>query len=732
MILRRILVALTLTLSGPAPAAQEIALRAGGWTIRANPGTLRVEAVSDTGTSVLISEGQPGLGSARIVEQDYASAHWTLDARGLTVRIRIEGNDISIGVQSDRVGELVWPVVVPGKGVEALILPRGEGNWVPVDDPAWGRDLAGEPDNSVAVTEEFSVPFWGLALRGGTFTCILPNPFNSELGYVRRGGRLGFRITHTFTRLDREKVYGCIVRIGGPSPVEPARQYRAWLIQQGGFVTMADKIRDVPRAGRLPGALHAYLWGEGPLRLQDVQDWKGFCRDLKGAGETGLESPAGRIWKLMSAGARKQVDELVKAEWEYDYPKQEIARELNRLIGSSLRPSDLVAAFPRRFTDPEGWGDGISVKFLKMLNAAGIDRACLILNDLNAGDGKPEIARAAEELGFLYGPYDSYNSIHMPGEADPWATAQFDSELYEQGAVMRANGTFAPGFARRGRHLSSLAARPWVEKRVGGKMAAIPFSAWFVDCDAYGQWFDNYSSRFAHTQAADLAARIVRMRWIARTYGVPVGSEGGSALAAGGIHFAHGMTTPAIGWGDPDFKDEKSKYFLGGWWPPERPKVFFLPAELKDRYRRSWFDPRYRLPLYEIVMHDAVIATHHWSSAAFKFKRTWAAMALLDQLYNAPPLYHFTVDDFTRQKDRILAHYAFFSPLHRRLAIKAMTDFRWLTEDRLVQKTVFSDGTEIVANFGTATAEVDGAPVPAGSVVSRWNGETASYAPSDW
>ena len=699
--------------------------------MRINPDTLRVEAVSDAGTKVLISEGQQGFGATGGVEETGASARWMLADKGLLVDARAESGGFSIAFKSDRVGEIVWPIVAPGTNIEGLILPRGEGSWVPPGDEVWAEYLAGDPGNSNSVTEEFSMPFFGLSLRGGTVTCILTNPFNSELKYMRRGDRLGFKVTHSFTRLDAEKAYGCIIRIGGPSPVEPARQYRALLIGQGGFVSMADKIRDVPRVGRLLGALHAYLWGSGPLRLGDITDWRGFCRELKTAGEATAESPAGRIWKLMSAGSRNQVDELANVKWEYDYPKQEITRELNRLMGMSVQPAELVAAFPGHFSDPAGWGDGISVKFLKALSAAGIDRACLVLSDLNAGDGKPEVARAAEELGYLYGPYDSYNSIHMPGEPDPWATAEFDAELYETGGIVRADGKFAPGYARRGRELSSLAARPWVEKRVGGKMAGVPYSAWFVDCDAYGQWFDNYSSRFPHTQAQDLTARLDRMRWIAKTYGVPVGSEGGSGLAAGAIHFAHGMLTPAIGWGDPDLKSDKSKYYLGGWWPPECPKVFFMQVPLKPKYRHPIYDPRFRLPLYEVAFHDSVITTHHWGNASLKYKDTLATVALLEQLYNVPPLYHFTVDEFARQKDRVLAHVRFFSPLHRRLALQPMTDFGWLTKDRLVQKTVFGDGTEIVANFGTHPATVDGLTVPAGTVVARQGGATSSYTPAD-
>jgi len=730
--IRFVLLAVVMAMPLRAAGAETISLRTGGWTIRVDPATLRVEAVSDVGTSVLVSDGQPGLGPAKILEQDGASAHWTLASRGLTARIRIEGNDITIGLQSDRVGKLTWPVVVPGKNVDALILPRGEGNWVPVEDADWMRDLAGDPENANAVNEEFSLPCWGLALRGGTFTCILPNPFNSELTYLSRDGRLGFRIVHAFTRLDREKVYGCVVRIGGPSPVEPARQYRAWLVQQGGFVSMADKIKQTPRAERLPGALQAYLWGL-PFEAGDVKDWDGFMRRLTELPGAAADSPSAHLWSRLPPAGQKAVRNLLASEWKDEYSKSEVTRAFSGLISrGGLTPEQMMEVFPAQFAPASDWGGGISVRFLKMLSAAGIDRACLTLGDLNSGDGKPEVARAAEAMGYLYAPYDSYDSVHRPGQVDTSDTAQFDAELFKTGGIMRADGTLAAGFGGKGRWLSSRAARPWVEKRVGGKMAAIPFSAWFVDCDAAGQWFDDYSPAHPGTQAQDVAARIDRMRWIARTYGLPVGSEGGSALAAGAVHYGHGVLTPAIGaWDDPDLENEKSKFNLGGWWPPECPEVFFKRVPIKPKYLRRFCDPRFRLPLYQVVFHDSVITTHHWGTPSLKFKDTLATTALLEQLYNVPPLYHLTVDEFTKQRERVVAHYRFFSPLHRRLATRAMTDFRWLSDDRLVQKTVFTDGTEVIANFGKTPVDVEGSQVPAGTVVSRWNAETASYTPAD-
>jgi len=250
-----------------------------------------------------------------------------------------------------------------------------------------------------------------------------------------------------------------------------------------------------------------------------------------------------------------------------------------------------------------------------------------------------------------------------------------------------------------------------------------------MDCDAFGQYFDDYAPGHRASRAQDCAARVDRMKWIANILGGRVGSEGGFALAASAICFGHGVLTPAIGWGDKDLTNEHSPWWLGGYWPPEAPQVFFMAAPLKAHYRIESYDPRFRLPLYEVVFHDCVVATHHWSSASLKFKGLEDVTALMEQLYNVPPLYHFTRDEFARHRQGILAHYRFFSPLHRRLAYQPLAGFRWLTPDRLVQVTVFGDGTKLIGNFGTTSWRGEGVEVAAGTILALTGSSVTTYRP---
>ena len=101
---------------------------------------------------------------------------------------------------------------------------------------------------------------------------------------------------------------------------------------------------------------------------------------------------------------------------------------------------------------------------------------------------------------------------------------------------------------------------------------------------------------------------------------------------------------------------------------------------------------------------------------------------LLELLYQVPPLYHLNVAELQKRKGQIKRHYDFFSPLHRETGLLPMSDFQWLTPDGTVQKTLFGNSIELIANFSTNDFQAAGATVSKGSVLAKWRGEEKSQA----
>lgn len=717
-------------------SAEEVQLRNETMSVRCDPARMTLSLTPRGRSEVKFASDWKAPATVAELEQTTNRVRWKLTDRHLSISLRLEKESLEIEFTSDQPGTLNWPVLVPGDFASAWILPLFEGAYVPTGDTNWQTFLAKE--SPMNTTAGLTLPFWALHGDGFTLTCQLLNPYNNELKFDALDGRLRLQLAHEFTRNHPVKQFGMRIIVGDGSPIAPAKEYRRWLESRGEFVGLAEKIKHTPEAAKLAGAAHAYLWGDGPLSADDVKDWKGFALRLQEQAQSTNATTGKQLWSLFNVESRDAVTQLVSAEWPNRYLKNVVTEALNQaLVRTNFagatnglseaellrRNCEMLATNFAGFMKPrEQWGDGISPQMMRELAAAGFDRLWLGTAGWAGLVQQPETVTVAKEKGFLIGAYDSYHSIHAPGlsEDETWPTAQFNAELYRTGAVTNANGQPSRGFKQRGFHLNAQAVRPWVERRVSGLMKTFPANSWFLDCDGFGEFFDDYSPAHPATQAQDFAARMARAAWIRDTYGAVIGSEGCTAGAAATLHFAHGVLTPVIGWGDPDLTGKKSKYYLGSYYPANEPTVFFKPVPIKEEYRRLFYDPRFRLPLFQTVFHDSVVTTHHWSNPSLKFPEVAGAVELLELLYNVPPLYHLNRQEFAKRQAQLKRHYDFFSPLHRELAAVALTDFRWLTEDRAVQQCVFGNRVELTANFSAKTFERDGQKLPPQSLSAFW------------
>ena len=611
--------AIVLALLSVAPdrltAGGTVAIQNSACLVAFDPATLEVNVRSGSQPAILVSAAQSGLGSVADLDKSATRARWSLPEGKVSITLELDGGRLLAHVLAAEPGEFTFPAIPEMASAKGWILPFFEGVYAPCGDARWVSFLTNRGE--LNTTADLTLPFLGLDYGRATLTCILTNPFNNRLEFRRApGGALQARLTHHFTRNHPVKEYGVVFEVGTNSLVEPARLYRQWLIQRGEFVSLKDKIRKTPEAAKLLGAAHAYLWGHELLTQDDVTDWKQFARELKAQGESASASPARRVWSLMKPEAKGFVTQLIQAQWPDRYMKSQIAADLDRLLRqrdfydepawrrialdldcaallksapSNLSQADLcrlnshllAAAFPNVLAKPETWGNGTSPKMIQQLVAAGFDRLWLGSDGWDGFIDRPETVAAAKKAGYLIGPYDSYHSIHRPNEPDTWETTQFGPGLYETGAIVNADGSKRRGFKQKGLLLSPDAARPFVEKRVSSLMAAFHANSWFIDCDGFGEYFDDYSDKHPATQQTDMQSRMARMAWIRDTYGAVIGTEGCSAGVAPAVHFAHGVMTPVIGWGDADLSNSSRSITSGPITRPRNPGSSSSPCRSK-------------------------------------------------------------------------------------------------------------------------------------------------------
>jgi len=681
-----------------------ILLQQGGVKFDIDPATLQISA-----DEVRVNNPQ----QAQKVSELHSSpsqANWNWPERNIRITAKPDGSDLRLTINSERPQNLNW-FSMPSH-FSTLQLAVGEGSRIPLDNAQWQTYLTNAL-SSIDTNFDLKLPLWGLEQKDKTYSWLMLSPFSNTISFTQQGKQVVMQGSHEFNQFNQQHSFDVLLHVG-TTPLSGAIRYRKYLQQSGQFSSLRDKIATVPEGKKLIGASHIYLWGSTLLAQEDVKNWSGLIGYL--------QSPAGaKIWQNISAEDRKTIEKLKGCEPK-DWQKQPLTEAINRALvilvpldSNPDSPSFLVAQQQQavkirqlaeqtlgQFLAPsDQWGPGLSDPVITSLHNAGLTRLWLGTDNWTADFLHPQAVKRAKDAGYLIGSYDSYDTGIPPGVNDSWLTAQLPRTLTERCAIVRADGTKLPGFGGEGYYLNPGCVLPFSQVRMGELIKLTGLNSLFLDVDGTGMVSDDYQKDHPTSSAQMAADRNARMAWFNDTLKLPLGSEDGNAVTARHIMFAHGTETWGFGWGDKDMRQNKeSPYYLGIWWPSAQPATFFSPAKVKPLYRTVVFDPRYRLPLYQAVFHDAVIATHHWTFDNLKFSDVKTTRALLSQLYNTPPLFNLSRSTLKERLPEIIKADASFRILHQALWDKALTDFSWLDKDGWVQQTTFSDGSVLTANFG--------------------------------
>ncbi|NWC73714.1 hypothetical protein HX823_06430 [Pseudomonas sp. P7759] len=669
------------------------------WRVELDPATLAIRVTPSGQPTIQASNGVAARAVSQLAHSDQ-QADWQWDDGAFRVSATLEQRDLALSIRARAPGEipiLQQPASALGKG---LMWPLAEGHYVPADNAIWKTFLLEQGDFNT--TQDLSLPLWGVDHGAFTLNWLLTNPYNNRL---RWQPDQALSLAHEFTSLDPDAPMTLRLHLGDGDPLAGAKRYRQWLVEQGRYEPLADKLRQTPEAQKLLGASHVYLWGNDLLALEDVRDWPLLLQRLRRHELKGLlDKESAKVLAQTTAlnryeqtvllrGLNAAINKKARQSWQVAEPDMtRLAARYGELRG------ELAVDFAGALSEnPAAWGNPV----IQSLSNAGLPRVLLTLGEgWEGGLWHPEAIRAGVDAGFLMAPYDSYETALSATENPDWTTAHLGSNAYRNCAIVLKGGKLKTGFQQSGHYTDPRCVRPLLEARVQAVQAQAGFNAWFLDAYATSMVFDSYRDSAPMTQAQNAEGNIDASRWINTARKLPTGSEDGNAITAQGILFAHGMQTPVIGWGDPAMtKDKQSPYYVGNWFPPEQPAVFFKSVPLKEPFRTVYVEPTMRLPLYQAVFHGSVITTHHWLFDSLKLSNVRVENELTQLLYNVPPLYHLSAATVKQRLPVIQRQDRFFRPLHQRLATQTMTGFRWLTADRLVQETTFADGTRLVANF---------------------------------
>ena len=136
--------------------------------------------------------------------------------------------------------------------------------------------------------------------------------------------------------------------------------------------------------------------------------------------------------------------------------------------------------------------------------------------------------------------------------------------------------------------------------------------------------------------------------------------------------------------------------------------------KVPERLAKYQVGETYRLPLWELVYHDCVVAQWYWGDYNNKLPEIWHKRDLFNALYGTPPMYLFDIKQWNDKKAQFAASYKIAQPVSRATGYSEMTDHRFLTNDHKVQQTLFANGVIVIVNFGDTPYKTDdGSIIPA-------------------
>lgn len=682
---------------------------------------------------------------------------WSYEDVGIDVFIEDKDDYLDVSIKStiEEENSFSWPKI----SGESYVLPIGQGKLIPSSDDTWKKYF--NQVEEINVIEGLSMQMFGVNKNDYSLVYIIENPYNNVLSFDTTD-EIDFTFSHEFPSINNEKEYGFRIYVTDKNITDIAKTYRNYIIEQDSFKTLKDKEKDNSNIKKLYGAPHIYFWNSNVIAKDNIK-WQqlknNFPSDLEEWIKTLLRDYVEEGEDLILI-----FDDMKSEEYVSDYIKNGVINALSKVLmlrefynpeifaDSTTFKSELdkgienlneieVIEFNKKLlksklldmVDPiEKWSNSLTVDVLDEMRDVGLSNLVINLEDWRTGFMKPEFVENATKYGYLIGTYDSYHSIHKPGE-EQWITAKFEDEtLFETATVANKDGEKIEGFNGVGRKLNPTLAMPSVKNRVEGILdTGINFNTWFLDTDGTGEVFDDYSKEHITTEKQDINARIERVKYLTDDKGMVIGTEGGNDFINPYIDFSHGIEMGFFQWMDKDQKDKNSEYYFGQYYSPTGgvAKMFSKQVPLKDYFRDIFLGSKYSIPLYKLVYNDSVITTYWWGNSTLKFIDDIETRMLYEVLYNIPPLYHIDNEEWEKHKDTIVKHYNVWSDFSKKVINVEMSEFRNLTEDGSIKLTKYGDDIKVICNFSDGSYMYEGKEIKPKTLLIYDNGDMIEYVP---
>jgi len=307
----------------------------------------------------------------------------------------------------------------------------------------------------------------------------------------------------------------------------------------------------------------------------------------------------------------------------------------------------------------------------------------------------PDVIKLMNEMdGVLTSRYDIYQDLMDPQVVEEklnrahsdWTQAGWPDDI-----MLDENGDWRKGWRVKGKDgnmypcavLCDKQALKYARQRVPDDLHSHPYRCRFIDTTTASPWRECYHPDHPMTRTESRHWKMELLRYMSEDNKLVTGSETGHDAAVPFVHYFEGMLS------------------LGPYRVPDAGRnMLKIWDEVPEDVAKLQLGHKYRLPLWELVYHDCVVAQWYWGDYNNKLPSLWDKRDLFNILYGTPPMFMFNLQIWQANKDRFAQSYKNVCPAARAVGYAEMTDHQFLTPDRDVQQTIFSNGITITVNFG--------------------------------
>lgn len=314
----------------------------------------------------------------------------------------------------------------------------------------------------------------------------------------------------------------------------------------------------------------------------------------------------------------------------------------------------------------------------------------------------PDQLKALNELGVLTSRYDIFQDTMNPADFPKlkWLHGDWTSDAWKNDDLMiGADGEWVRGWEIEAKDggmipcgtLCDRQAVPYAERRIPAELATHPYRCRFIDTTTASPWRECYHPKHPMTRTESKKYKVDLLRYISEGCGLVCGSETGHDASVPVVHYFEGMLS------------------LGPYRVPDAgrdmARIWDDVPEVVGKFQTGH---AYRLPLWELVYHDCVVAQWYWGDYNNKLPRLWDRRDLWNALYGTPPMFMFNRKVWDANRDRFVQSYKAATPVARATGYSEMVSHEWLTPDHAVQRTRFANGVAVTVNFGDKDYKMPG------------------------